>query len=120
MICAAADDARAEPGELIIRRYGIRLARNVPIPIRRREIAPLHCSIVVAGVRARAAMRHIVGPHALLEIGLGIQHWAGFEQRDIHAQIGEDLDHRAAARTGADDDHIRDLGFGLDLKHAGS
>ena len=62
-------------------------------------------------------MVHLVGQHVLLEILGGIEHRSGFEQRDVDAEIGENLDSRAAAGAGADDDDVEYLGTALDLEH---
>ena len=57
-------------------------------------------------MRPGAAMIHLVGPDMLLEILRRIEHGSGFQQRDVDAQIGEHLDHRAAAGARPDHHHI--------------
>ena len=37
-----------------------------------------------------------------------IQHGTGFEQRDVHTEIGEDFDRRAATGARADHDDVED------------
>ena len=66
-------------------RHGVRLARHVPVAVRRVEVAPLLASEVQLGVRAGAAMVHLVRENVLLEILGGIEHRPGFEQRDVEA-----------------------------------
>ena len=58
-------------------------------------------------------MVHLVGQHVLLEILGRIEHGTGFEQRDVDAEIGEDLDGRAATGAGADDHDVEHLGTTL-------
>ena len=65
-------------------------------------------------------MIHLVGEHMLFEILGRIEHGTGFEQGDVDAEIGQDLDGGAAAGAGADHDHVEHLGTTLDLEHVGS
>ena len=74
----------------------------------------------VGGVLAGAAVRNLIGGDVLLKIPGGIEHGAGFEQSDVNAEVGEDLDGGAAAGARADDDHVERLGTTIDLQHPGS
>ncbi len=98
-------------------RDGVGFAGNVPIAVGRVEIAPLLAAEVGFGVRAGAAMVHLIGPHVLLEILCGIEHRAGFEQGDVDAEIGENFDCRAASGAGADDHDVENLGSACNLEH---
>ena len=56
----------------------------------------------------------------LLEILVRIEHGPGFEQRDVDAEIGQNLDGGAAAGAGADHHDIMNFGRTLNLEHAKS
>src|SRR2546421_189587 len=117
MVGASADDAGAEPAELVILGDRVRLAFDVPISVRRAEVSPLLPAEVFFSMRTGAAMIHLVRQHVLFEILGGIEHRSGFEESDAHSEVGEDLDGRAATRSGADDYDVENLRTALDLEH---
>src|SRR5262245_21028502 len=117
MVCAPADDARAEPAELAVLSDRVRLAVYVPITVWSAEISPLLASEVLLGVRTSASMVNLIGQQVLLEILGRVEHGSGFEKGDVHAEIGKDFDGGPAAGSGADDDDVENLGTASDLKH---
>ena len=53
----------------------------------------------------------------LLEILLRVEHGPGFQQRDVDAQVGQDLDNRAAAGARTNHHHVVHFWTALDLEH---
>src|SRR5439155_25306003 len=116
---APAYDARAEPHELGALSRRVRLAIQLPPTRLRREKSERPSASEIAGAPfAGAAMRHLVRPHVFLEILGWIQHWTGFQQGDIHSQIGQYLCRGAAAGSRADDHHVVNRCAADDLKHS--
>src|ERR1700722_16599780 len=117
MVGAAAQNARAEPFPLLPRRHRIRFAGNVPVAVRRAEVAPLLASEIHVGMRARAAMVHLVWPDVLLEIFFGGEHRPGFQQSHADASLSQDFHGCTAACARTDYDYVEYLGRTGNLQH---
>ena len=105
VVRASAEDPRAEPREVAAGRDGVRFAVELRAAVRRavREAGP--AARVGLALRARAAMRHVIGQHVLLEVR-HVQHRPCFEEEHRDAEIGEHLGGGAAARAGSDDHDV--------------
>jgi hypothetical protein len=66
--------------------------------------------------RAGAAVRHLMGPHVLLQLR-HVEHRPGFEQQHRDAEVGEHFRDRAASRARANHHDIVDGGIRRLLGH---
>ena len=106
MVRTAADDPGSEPAELIVLGDGVGFALDVTVSIRRVEVAPLLAAEIGFSAQSGSTMIHLVGQDVPFEILGRIEHRTGFEQSDVDAELGQDLNRGAAASARADDDHV--------------
>ena len=116
VVGAPAENARSEPREVAAGRHRVGLALQL--------VAAVGGAVGEAGRSARvgltpgagAAMRHLIRPHVLLQVG-HLQHRSGFEQEHRDAEIRQHLGDGAAACARAHDDDVVDGRSRRDLCH---
>ena len=116
VVRAAAQDPGSEPREITARRDGVGLAFELCAAVGRAVGEPGRTTGVGLSARTRAAMRNLVRPHVLLQIG-HVQHRARLEQEHRDAEVGQDLGGCAATRTRADHHDVVDRRIRCHLGH---
>ena len=95
--------------EIASRSHCVGFTFELPGAIGGTKIAPLLTAKVVRSSLLCPSMVDLIGPHVLLEVLGRIQHGARFHQGHLDPHLGEGMDDRSAAGTGADHDDVIDL-----------
>jgi len=114
VVCAASDDARAEPLEIGSWGGGVGLSFDSPGAIGRKELAE-----IIRGfpANANATVWQFVGPHEHLEVFFGIQRRPCLQQYNAQATFRQKFCGHTAACAGTDNADVISLGSAHHLGH---
>ena len=109
MIGSTSENPGPKPMEIAPWSHRVGFTFVLPKPIGSPKIGPLLAPKVIGGSFLCSSMVHFMGPHVLLEVLGRVHHGARFQQGYLDSHLGQGMNHRSTAGTGADYDDVIDL-----------